>query len=480
MSATGEAASNGGPTSLEVLHPAGSVRSWARFGSGPGDRLAPTTPPRSNPGDGRPDVVLLSPSSSERRNRAWTEAAADLAATVNGDGLVSVVGRSRRLLDALRSRGLEPELTLLHAPDIERSRFAVPIPGPQARFALRSVIPLRAPKRLAARILTLPGAGSLAPTSLILRPRGAAPLLGWLAELTPRRQSCSMVLIRSWRADGATVVMRFGDDSGPDVIAKVGGSLGNEAEGLRSVAPGAQRARIQVPRLVAETELGGRALLIETPVQGHPAALAIDGSSRRAARALTTLAERLRAWEVGSAVRRPMSAADLDRDLLAPARRLAAELPGGYVEGFAVRAAELVGSELPFVAAHRDLTAANVMLASGDRVGLIDWEEAIPETLPLGDLASAAVDFAAASDGYRDRLAAYRHCFEPGGRFTALTADLIAAEARALAIGPETVRVALEACWLNHADNERSTTTDRAVARPFMSIMQRVATRTSE
>jgi hypothetical protein len=120
------------------------------------------------------------------------------------------------------------------------------------------------------------------------------------------------------------------------------------------------------------------------------------------------------------------------------------------------------------------------MLASGDRVGLIDWEEAIPETLPLGDLASAAVDFAAASDGYRDRLAAYRHCFEPGGRFTALTADLIAAEARALAIGPETVRVALEACWLNHADNERSMTTDRAVARPFMSIMQRVATRTSE
>ena len=480
MTTTGGAASSGGPTSLEILHPTGFVRSWARLGSGPGDRLAPTIPSRPKDGDDRPDVVLLSPSRSERRDPGWTEKAAGLAATVDGDGLVAVVGPSRRLLDALRSRGLEPQLRLLHAPDIERSRFVVPIPGPQARFALRSVIPLRAPKRLAARILTLPGAESLAPTSLILRPRGAAPLFGWLAELTPRRASCSMVLIRSWRAEGATVVMRFGDGSGPDVIAKVGGSPGSEADGLRAVAPGALRARIQVPRLVAESQLGGRPLLIETPVQGHPAALAVDGSSRRTAKALTALAEHLRAWEVGSAVRRPMMAADLDRDLIAPARRLAAELPGGYVEGFAARAAELVGSEVPFVAAHRDVTAANVMLASGDRIGLIDWEEAILETLPLGDLASAAVDFAAASDGYRDRVAAYRHCFEPGGRFTALTADLIAAAARGLAIGPETVRFALEACWLNHADNEHSTTTDPAVARPFMSIMRRVAARTME
>ena len=478
MTATGEAASNGGPTSLEMLHPAGFVRSWARLGSGPGDRLAPTLPSGSKDDARRPGVVLLSPSGSERRDPEWTEAAADLAATVDDDGLVAVVGSSRRLLGALRARGLEPELTLLHAPDIERSRFVVPIPGPQARFALRSVIPLRAPKRLAVRILTLPGAEPLAPTSLILRPRGSAPLLDWLAALTPRRASCSMVLIRSWRAAGATVVMRFGDGSGPDVIAKVGGSPGNEAEGLRAVAPGAQQARIQVPRLVAETELGGRALLIETPVQGHPAALAIDGSSRRAARALTALAGHLRVWEAGSAVRRPMMAADLDRHLIAPARRLAAELPGGYVEGFEARAAELVGSELPFVAAHRDVTAANVMLASGDRIGLIDWEEAMPETLPLGDLASAAVDFAAASDGYRDRVAAYRHCFEPGGRFTALTADLIAAAAGTHGIGPETVRIALEACWLNHADNERSTTTDPTVDKPFMSIMRRVAART--
>jgi phosphotransferase family enzyme len=193
---------------------------------------------------------------------------------------------------------------------------------------------------------------------------------------------------------------------------------------------------------------------------------------------LTDLAAHLRDWEASSAVRREMRPADLDRDLIAPAKRLAAELPGGYVEGFEARTAELVGSELPFVAAHRDVTAANVMIGSGDRIGLIDWEEAIPETLPLGDLASAAVDFAAASDGYRDRVAAYRHCFEPGGRFTEQTAELIAAAARALGIGTETVRVALEACWLRHADNERATVTDPAADRPFLSIMRRVAART--
>ncbi len=78
---------------------------------------------------------------------------------------------------------------------------------------------------------------------------------------------------------------------------------------------------------------------------------------------------------------------------------------------------------MPFVAAHRDMTAANVMLGGGTRVGLIDWEESTTETLPLGDIAYAVVDFAAASDGYRDRLAAYRHCFERDGRFTAVTGD---------------------------------------------------------
>jgi hypothetical protein len=475
VTAPGDANAAGGPSPLELLHPEGTVRSWASCGAGPGDGLASPRPARPEDEADGCDLVLLSPSRSERRDPGWVGAATRLASKVSADGLVATVRPTQRLLRELREAGLEPTFRLLHVPDVERSRFVVPTPGPQVRFALDSVVPLSSPKRFASRILTVPGTESFAPTSLILRRPLAAPLLGWLAALTPEVPRCSMVLAQSWREGGATIVMRFGDGPGPDLITKVGGYPGDEAEGLRAVAPGAQGARINVPRLVAETELGDWPLLAETPVQGHPAAIEIDGSPRQARQALTTLAGRLRDWQAASAHRRALRPDDVERDLIAPAVRLAAALPDGYVDDLGARAAELIGSEVPFVAAHHDVTAANVMLATGDRIGLIDWEEATLEALPLGDLASAAVDFAAASDRYRDRVAAYRHCFEPGGRFTTLTTELVTAAAGALGIGAEPVRIALEACWLRHADNERAAVADPEEERPFLSIMRRVA-----
>jgi hypothetical protein len=82
------------------------------------------------------------------------------------------------------------------------------------------------------------------------------------------------------------------------------------------------------------------------------------------------------------------------------------------------------------------------------------------------------VDFAAASDGNRDRVAAYRQCFEPGGRFAAVAERLVDDAAAALELSAPIRGLALQACWLRHADNERIETGE---AGPFASIMVRAA-----
>ena len=92
--------------------------------------------------------------------------------------------------------------------------------------------------------------------------------------------------------------------------------------------------------------------------------------------------------------------------------------------------------------------------------------------MPLGDLAYAAVDFAAASDGYRDRLAAYRQCFEPGGRFTTVTDRLMTEGSAGLGLDDRLRSLTLQACWLRHAGNEQR---EGGAERPFLSILRRAA-----
>ncbi len=127
---------------------------------------------------------------------------------------------------------------------------------------------------------------------------------------------------------------------------------------------------------------------------------------------------------------------------------------------------------MPFVAAHNDLTAANVLVDEDGRLAIVDWEHAAPGCLPLGDLAYAVADVAAAVAGYRDRPEAFAACFAPGAAFADLTRGLLHGAARSRGIDASAVELCLQACWLHHADNALRNLGGEG-ERPFLAILQR-------
>ncbi len=93
-------------------------------------------------------------------------------------------------------------------------------------------------------------------------------------------------------------------------------------------------------------------------------------------------------------------------------------------------------------AVRNDLIAANVLVEQG-RMGVIDREESSPVGLPLTDLAYALVDLAAATDGYRDRPAAFVASFSAGGSWASVTHRLIDGAAAAGGLEPPAVKLCL-------------------------------------
>jgi hypothetical protein len=132
------------------------------------------------------------------------------------------------------------------------------------------------------------------------------------------------------------------------------------------------------------------------------------------------------------------------------------ELPAGYRQWLADRSTDLGGTAVPLVAAHNDLTMWNVRLGADGALGILDWAEADSESLPLTDLFYAVADAAAACDGYRDRIAAARSCFEPGGARTATVGPLTERAIAALSLSRAAADLCFHACWLRHAANERA------------------------
>jgi hypothetical protein len=162
-------------------------------------------------------------------------------------------------------------------------------------------------------------------------------------------------------------------------------------------------------------------------------------------------------WSRATARPATVSADWLERRLLDD------HLPASYRAWLSGRCAELAGSSVPLVAAHHDLTAWNLRLDGEGGLGVLDWAEAEGEALPLTDLLYAVADARAATDRYRDRVAAAR----------AAAADPLVERLRAaLGLSPGAAELCLHACWLRHARNER-----RAGEGPFAEIVRWLAYR---
>jgi hypothetical protein len=330
------------------------------------------------------------------------------------DGLVVyVVGgpvRRRRLSREARRRGLRPAGSFLHVPNVQRSASIAALDG-AAAYLLAGMLERRGLKRRVVHaMLRLPGGAAaverLLPNVGLAFTEDGARAAAWLGDGSP-------LVTESWRA-GSPVVVLLVRGGHVERVAKAHddiAALEAEAGALRALAPVAAEAGAAVPELVS---YDGR-LLVQSGVRGRPAQHVLRADPTTLGRTLTELGAWLDRW--GRATRRETAAG--------------------------VR-----------VAAHNDLTTANVLLGGARPVGVVDWGGAIADGIPLADFFYAAADAVSACTGHVDRVDAFRRAFAGDGSEASLVASGARRLAAGLALDAAAVASAFGACWDLHAANE--------------------------
>lgn len=462
---------------IELLLPKGFAGAAIVLGSSCPSVLVPLS--SSTTSDDEPvDLVVLAPSRDERRDRDWIDRAARAAATrLTPDGIAYVVpARATNLTRALQAQGLAPGETLLHLPDVSRSRHVAPVGSEAERYALSGRLGMKRTKRLAAVLaLRASWSAALGPTGAILRRDSETPLAGWLFALGERPAAPGGVLLTTRRSPAeGSVVHRFADgEREPDAVAKVSSRTSGELQALREIAPAAAGAGARVPSVIWSGVLGRTPVLVQTALSGEAAARLIARRQLEPAALQERVATWLECWAGSEALRRPLGRDDLDRFVLSPALRLVRgdQRYHAYLEELCTRACRV---SCPFVPTHGDLTAANVVVNGPDDLGVLDWEEASNEGLPLTDFFYAAADAVAAAGSYTDRPGSVVSCFAADGNHAQRVRALARRLADSLELDPVVREVCFHACWLHHASNEASRGTDPGAA-PFGSILATVA-----
>jgi hypothetical protein len=345
---------------------------------------------------------------------------------------------------ARRTVAREAELELGPAV-LEIGGRVVPAERGAVRWALGAV-PASARGRLAA---LAPGwVLARAAPATIARPPRSRPLAAWLRE---RAAGTSVVAGpgAAFLLDGERLRLAAKVGAGPPARREL-----TEARALTELGPAARAAGADVPEVVEEGELRGRPLLVTTGVEGRPASVLLAERPDRRDALVARIADWLLRWNLATATEATLSRELLEREVLDPARALGLLVP--ELERLA-RTAE--GRSVKLVAAHNDLTTANVLVARDDRLGVVDWDTAAPRALPLADLFYAVADAEAATHGFADRAAATS--VEHERRFK-----------HALGLDDAVADLCFHACWLRHAANESLRDQE---TRPFLEIARTVA-----
>ena len=471
---------------VELLHPDGAPRVVRVLGSRFSEGAA-LHARGCDEGAKRAGLVVIAPSRQEGMGPEWLAKATRTAgALLEDDGIVYALaerGWRRALVEGLAESGLEVELVYLHHPQWTDPELLIPVTYDAIAYAYSQLIhtnPVRRKAALAA--LAVPGAMAVArqllpQTGLLARRPGSRPSLSWLpGGIGPGGRT---VVQASWRGlAGAVLLHALNDDATPAAITKLWltqrgqEACSRELAGLKLVAGTPAGAR--VPRLLCHGNLGDRPYLVEDAVHGQKAAAVLDREPGRLRPTLSALTDWLSQWNATTAKPRLLTQDDTQRFLLEPARALRAQLGLGeeYEARLQALGDELRGQAMPFVAAHGDLTMVNVLLGKRGELGVIDWEAAAEDDLPLADFFYAAVDAVAASLGYADRIAAWVTCFSPDGSHHHLIdrlQDLLVAR---LGLTHGAVALCFQATWLRHAVAEHRETA-KAVPDEFLRIAQR-------
>jgi hypothetical protein len=381
--------------------------------------------------------------------------------------------RRRRARAELHRRGLVVESSWLPLPRTT-PRLLLPLRPVSGAVRRRLLGDLEGGWRLrlvagwSARVLEalLPGVGLLA------RAPAARRSLAWLGEAGV---AGPVAIASSWHKSPTDLVL-----AGEGRIVKSGraGSVHDprhEAASLRELGPSARSAGARIPQVLYADRAGRRIALVEDAIPGARAAQLLHRQPDRLDVVAGLVARWLERWHTETCEQRSFGERELERLALEPARKLSPLLPDGtrYLARLGELGSSLYGSAVPFVAAHNDLTTWNI-LVDGDALGVVDWEAATPETLPLVDLEYFAVDALAVACRLR-REEAFRLWTGEGRRADAIRA-LRDETCATLGLDPALAELARHACWLGHALDEDSRSSS-AAGRPFLEIMTLVAAR---
>jgi hypothetical protein len=219
-----------------------------------------------------------------------------------------------------------------------------------------------------------------------------------------------------------------------------------ERRALEELREAAAAAGADVPTVVAS----GPWFVAETAVAGRPP------RAHELERVTNDVVRWLAAWNAATAHRGEPDLSGLVRT----AERL--DVPGEYREWLAALVARLRGRPLLRVAAHNDLTMANV-LVSPQRIAIVDWESARADGDPLHDLWYALADACSRARGIPHA--------EAVEALVAEGAPQVADAAARLSLSEDEALLAFHGCWLAHAADEL----DRGGPGAFAGVVSRVA-----
>jgi thiamine kinase-like enzyme len=202
-----------------------------------------------------------------------------------------------------------------------------------------------------------------------------------------------------------------------------------------------------------------------TGIEGRPASVLLAQRPGRADTLVERIGGWLLRWNSATAEETALTRELLDSEVLGPAR--AAGVLDSYLSELEGRCQALEGRAVKLVAAHNDLTTANVLVAQGRPLGVVDWDTAQRRALPLGDLFYALADAQAATNGFADRLQAFIARFD--GPVSAIETEVT----KTLGVDGDIADLCFHACWLRHAANESRRA--EAEERPFLDIVHAIA-----
>jgi Phosphotransferase enzyme family len=431
--------------------------------------------------------VVITPSRREAGDPAWLGAAAKRAgATLTPQGVVYVLappGARRRLRKALREHGLESVEAFLHAPDVRRSRFLVPLRRETLRHALTQLVPLSSRNRpLAALVAALPSTRALArlagPVGFAAQRSSAPELFGWLGE---GGAPPTAIVALGTEPERMTLHVFPRPARSPSFVAKLGGGPARDSAlaAAEVHAATAGSAGIVVPGPlppIASHEPVWR----ETAVSGTNAAVFLRRRPGRLSKVVQPLVTWLDEWQRRTACESAFHPELLDEWVREPLAALRSSLGAGlaYEDRLEALCRRPTG-RVPLVTMHGDLTMANVIVQSHrangrTALGVVDWETSRTGALPLLDLFDMVADAAAAVGGYEDRPAAAQQCFSTGGASAASTSSARRRLAGSLGLNDDVTALCFHACWLHHAVNE-ARARQPGEPRPFLEILDWIA-----